>query len=164
VLLDAVPTLVGRRHDAQVVIAGAVVAGKEAYATTLARRATDLGVRWLGPLGGADAGDLIADLDCLVLPSTTPEPWGLVLVEALACGVPVVATDAGGPREILAGLPGLDAGRLVTPCDPQALVTAIADLLPAATSVELRQGRPALRRGRPPPYPDLFAAVAEGLD
>ncbi len=101
VLLDAVPMVVGRRHDARFVIAGAVVSGKEAYAAALARRAADLGVAWLGPLSGPDAGDLIADLDCLVLASTTPEPWGLVLVEALACGVPVVATDAGGPLEIL---------------------------------------------------------------
>jgi glycosyltransferase involved in cell wall biosynthesis len=162
VLLDAVPALVGHRHDAQVVMAGAVVAGKEAYAAALARRATDLGVHWLGPLSGPDAADLIADLDCLVLASTTPEPWGLVLVEALACGVPVVATDAGGPREILAGLPG--AGRLVPPSDPDALAGAIADLLPPATSTELRRGRRALRKGVPPPYPDLFAAVAEGLD
>ena len=50
-------------------IAGAVVAGKEAYAATLAGRATGLGVHWLGPLSGPDAGDLIADLDCLVLAS-----------------------------------------------------------------------------------------------
>lgn len=162
VLLDAVPQLVGRCPDAQVVVAGAVVAGKEAYAAALAQRATAVGVHWLGPLGGPDAGDLIADLDCLVLASTTPEPWGLVLVEALACGVPVVATDAGGPLEILAGLP--HAGRLVPPSDPAALATAIADLLPPATSAELRQGRPVLRRGVPPPYPELFEAVAEGLD
>jgi glycosyltransferase involved in cell wall biosynthesis len=164
VLLDAVPQLLGRRHDAQLVIAGAVVAGKEAYASTLAGRATGLGVHWLGPLSGPDAGDLIADLDCLVLASTTPEPWGLVLVEALACGVPVVATAAGGPLEILAGLPVPEAGHLVPASDPGALATAIADLLPSATSAERRRRRRALRNGVPPPYPDLFAAVAEGLD
>ncbi|MGA3217620.1 MAG: glycosyltransferase family 4 protein, partial [Acidimicrobiales bacterium] len=162
VLLDAVPALVSRRHDAQVVIAGPVVTGKEAYAAALAQRATDLGVHWLGPLTGGDAGDLIADLDCLVLASTTPEPWGLVLVEALACGVPVVATGAGGPLEILAGLP--HAGRLVPASDPGSLAAAIADLLPPATSAELRRGRRVLRNGVAPPYPDLFAAVAERLD
>ena len=164
VLLDAVPMVVGRRHDARFVIAGAVVSGKEAYAAALARRAADLGVAWLGPLSGPDAGDLIADLDGLVLASTTPEPWGLVLVEALACGVPVVATDAGGPLEILSGLSPSDAGRLVSPSDPAALAGAIAELLPSATSTELRRGRRVLRKGVPPPYPDLFAAVAKGLD
>ena len=119
---------------------------------------------WLGPLSGPDAGDLIADLDCLVLASTTPEPWGLVLVEALACGVPVVATNAGGPLEILSGLPRPGAGRLVPPSDPAALAVAIAELVPAATSTELRRGRRACATAWPPPYPELFAAVAEGLD
>jgi glycosyltransferase involved in cell wall biosynthesis len=146
------------------VIAGAVVSGKEAYAAALARRAADLGVAWLGPLSGPDAGDLIADLDGLVLASTTPEPWGLVLVEALACGVPVVATNAGGPLEILSGLSPPGAGRLVPPSDPAALAGAIAELLPAATSTELRRSRRVLRDGVPPPYPDLFAAVAKGFD
>jgi glycosyltransferase involved in cell wall biosynthesis len=162
VLLDCVPRLVARRPDAQVVVAGAAVTGKEAYAAAVARRATEIGVHWLGPLSGPDAGDLIADLDCLVLASTTPEPWGLVLIEALACGVPVVATDAGGPVEILAGLP--DAGRLVPPSDPAALADAIADVLPAATSPELRRSRRALRHGVLAPYAELFAAVAEKLD
>ncbi len=168
VLLDAVPHLVDAGHnagpDAQVVIAGGVVAGKEAYASDLARRAAGLGVHWLGPLSGPDAADLIADLDCLVLASTTPEPWGLVLVEALACGVPVVATAAGGPLEILAGLEAPEAGRLVAPSDPDALAEAIGELLPSATSTELRRDRRALRNGVAPPYPDLFAAVAEGFD
>jgi glycosyltransferase involved in cell wall biosynthesis len=164
VLLDAVPVTKARRHDAQFVIAGGVVSGKEAYAAHLAQRAAELGVQWLGPLSGPRAGDLIADLDCLVLASTTPEPWGLVLVEALACGVPVVATAAGGPIEILSGLARPGAGRLVPPSDPVALAAAIAELLPGATSTGLRQSRKALRKGVAPPYPDLFAAVAEGLD
>jgi glycosyltransferase involved in cell wall biosynthesis len=164
VLLDAVPMVLDRRGDARFVIAGAVVPGKEAYAGALAQRATGLGVAWLGPLSGPEAGDLIADLDCLVLASTTPEPWGLVLVEALACGAPVVATNAGGPLEILTGLPGPGAGRLVPPSDPAALAVAIAELLPAATSTELRRGRRAWRNGGPPPYLELFSAVAQGLD
>ena len=50
-----------------------------------------------------DVPDLLADLDVFVLPSTEPEPYGLVVVEALASGTPVVVTDAGGPREIAAG-------------------------------------------------------------
>ena len=83
----------------EVVVAGGTVADKEEYAESLAARARALGVHWLGPLPGPVAGDLIADLDCLVYPSTEPEPWGLVLVEALACGTPAVGTDAGGARE-----------------------------------------------------------------
>jgi glycosyltransferase involved in cell wall biosynthesis len=162
VLLSATPTLQAARTGAgavKVVVAGAAVSGKEAYARSLEDRAATLGACWLGPLSGPDAADLIADLDCLVLPSTGPEPWGLVLVEALACGTPVVATDAGGPREILAGLPS-PAGRLVPAGDPAALATAVAELLPAGSSTQLRRARPVLRTGTPPPYPAIFASVA----
>jgi glycosyltransferase involved in cell wall biosynthesis len=105
------------------------------------------------------AGDLIADLDCLAYPSTEPEPWGLVLVEALASGTPAVGTDAGGAPEILAGLPA-HVGLLVPPRDPAALAAAIASLLPASTSSELRQARAVLRTGEPAPYPELFEAEA----
>jgi glycosyltransferase involved in cell wall biosynthesis len=141
----------------EVVVAGGTVSDKEQYAESLARRAHELGVHWLGPLPGPVAGDLIADLDCLVYPSTEPEPWGLVLVEALASGTPAVGTDAGGAREILAGLAAA-AGLLVPPRDPAALAAAVASLLPAATSSELRQARPVLRSGEPAPYPELFEA------
>jgi glycosyltransferase involved in cell wall biosynthesis len=151
----------GADQPLQVVVAGGTVAGKEAYAESLARQAGSLGAHWLGPLPGPIAGDLIADLDCLVYPSTLPEPWGLVLVEALACGTPAVGTDAGGAREVLAGLPP-QAGLLVPPRDPAALAAAVASLLPASTSTELRRARRALRTGEPAPYPELFEAVAVG--
>jgi glycosyltransferase involved in cell wall biosynthesis len=68
-----------------------------------------------------------------------------------------VGTDAGGAREILAGLPA-HAGVLVPARDPDALAAAIARLLPASTSSELRQARPSLRTGEPAPYPELFEA------
>ena len=157
-LLEALPLLSARRPGAQAVVAGGTVAGKEAYAARLAAQASGLGVHWLGALGGAEAADLIADLDCLAYPSTGPEPWGLAIVEALACGTPVVATDAGGPREILAGLPA-QAGALVPPGQAAALAGAIDRLLPARTSSELRRRRQALRSGLPAPYPELFSDV-----
>jgi glycosyltransferase involved in cell wall biosynthesis len=167
VLLEALPLLHRERAlaagsggaRAEVVVAGGTVAGKEEYAGSLAGKAGELGAHWLGPLPGPLAGDLIADLDCLAYPSTEPEPWGLVLVEALASGTPAVGTDAGGAPEILAGLPA-EAGRLVPPRDPAALAAAIASLLPASTSTEQRQARPVLRSGEPAPYPELFEAVA----
>jgi glycosyltransferase involved in cell wall biosynthesis len=160
VLLGSIPLLPARPEGARVrvVVAGSTVGGKEAYAASLRRQAEELGVLWLGPLPGPSAGDLIADLDCLVLPSTEPEPWGLVLVEALACGTPVVATDAGGAREIVAGLPP-EAGRLVPPRDAHALAAAVAALLPATTSTEQRRARSVLRAGEPAPYVEIFESV-----
>ena len=100
-------------------VAGAAVAGKEDYAAWLEQRAAALpGVHWLGPR--RDVGDLMADLDVFVQVSTEPEPFGLVIVEALASGVPVVAGAAGGPLEIL-GRRRIrrrrSGGRLVPPGD-----------------------------------------------
>ncbi len=81
-------------------------------------------------------------------------------MEALACGTPVVATDAGGPPEILDGLaPG--AGLLVPPRDATALASAIARLLPGSTSSELRRQRAVLRKGAPPPYSEILGKLAD---
>jgi len=52
VLLDAVPMVVGRRHDARFVIAGAVVSGKEAYAAAWPGGPPTWAWPWLGPLSG----------------------------------------------------------------------------------------------------------------
>ena len=65
------------------------------------------------------------DLDVLVLASVA-EPFGLVLIEAMARGVPVVATRAGGVPEIVEhGVHGL----LVPPRDPEALAEALRAIL-----------------------------------
>ena len=100
------------------------------------------GMHWLGPR--ADVADILADLDVFVAPSTKPEPFGMVILEALAAGVPVVATDAGGPREIMAGA-APEVGRLVPPGDAPALAAAVLDLLAGtASSTAKRRPRDAL--------------------
>ena len=73
-----------------------------------------------------DALQLMANADIVVVPSSQPEPFGIVLIEAMALGRPVVATDAGGPREIVTT--GHD-GLLVTPGNATALADAIGQLV-----------------------------------
>jgi glycosyltransferase involved in cell wall biosynthesis len=68
----------------------------------------------------------MAALDLVVLASTSPEPFGRVLIEAMAAGRPVVATDSGAVREIVT--PGKH-GLLVPPGDAQALAAAIVRVL-----------------------------------
>jgi glycosyltransferase involved in cell wall biosynthesis len=163
VLLDAVPRLQRLRPGIEVVIAGAPVGGKDDYAAGLERRAAALrGVHWLGHRD--DVADLMADLDGFVQVSTEPEPFGLVLVEALACGVPIVAGAAGGPLEILAQAdPG--AGRLVEPGDPDGLAQALAAVVPVGpSSAAARRARRPLRPASPARFAGLFDRVIETPD
>ncbi len=81
-------------------------------------------VRFLGNRN--DMPELFGALDLLVHASLQPEPFGLVVVEAMACGVPVLASCLGGPAEIIRA--GHD-GALVDPREPQALCAALRDLL-----------------------------------
>jgi len=159
VLLDAYERAKLGRSDLHLVVAGGAVVGKEHYAAALSARAAYLAdAHWLGPRD--DMPEFFADLDLFVLPSTEPEPYGLVVVEALASGAPVVVTDAGGPPEILArAAPG--SGRRVPTGDAGALARAILDLAPAETSTATRAHRTSRQ---PPPqtarFADIFRDVA----
>lgn len=68
-----------------------------------------------------DVLSLIAACDLFILPSVA-EPFGLVLLEAMALGKPVITTDAGGPREIVVNG---STGFLVAPTNAAALANAI---------------------------------------
>ena len=73
-----------------------------------------------------DVPTVMSALDVLVLASISPEPFGRVLIEAMAAGKPVVATDAGAAREVVVdGVQGL----LVPPKDAQALAQAVIHIL-----------------------------------
>jgi glycosyltransferase involved in cell wall biosynthesis len=102
-------------------------------------------------------------VDVLVLASTEPEPYGLVLTEALSTGTRVVATDAGGPREILATAHA-GAGRLVPPRDADALADAITATVAdaGATNTEARRARKPLRDPGPSTVAEVLREVAAG--
>lgn len=103
------------------------------YATELPRLIAELGMDEHVTMTGevADAGPYIELMDVLVNASD-PEPFGIVLLEAMAREVAVVAVDRGGPREIIQdGLSGV----LARSGEPSALADAIEPLL---ASTELR--------------------------
>ncbi|MBE4736838.1 glycosyltransferase family 4 protein [Streptomyces caniscabiei] len=101
----------------------------------------------------------------LVVSASDAESFGMTLVEAMRCGVPVVSTDCPlGPAEIITD--GVD-GRLVPVDDPHALADAILDLT-ADPSLRRAMGRAALasaHRYDPAPivskYEHLFAELRE---
>jgi glycosyltransferase involved in cell wall biosynthesis len=98
-----------------------------AYFDALTREIVDLGlqdaVRFLGQRD--DVARVMTALDVVLIPSTE-EPFGLVMLEAMAAGTPVVATDIGGPAEVI--VDG-ENGRLVPPGHPERWAQVIAELL-----------------------------------
>jgi glycogen synthase len=125
--LEALAGVVGARRDAAVRF---VVAGAGMAEADLRHQARRLGIEdrgsFLGWVEDATLHGLMHAADLCVVPSLF-EPFGIVALEALACGCPVVAADTGGLREIVPG--DERVGVRVRPGDPGALATAIARLL-----------------------------------
>jgi glycosyltransferase involved in cell wall biosynthesis len=78
-------------------------------------------VEYVGEVGATEKLSLLASASCLLNPIAWPEPFGLVMIEALACGTPVVGTPLGASPEIVDdGITGF------LRCDEQSLVDALA--------------------------------------
>jgi glycosyltransferase involved in cell wall biosynthesis len=75
--------------------------------------------------------------DFFVLPSKSGEGLPLVALEAMACGLPVIATNVGGIGEILMK----DYGKLVPPNQPESLAKAILGF----SSIDLSSSKPEIR-------------------
>jgi glycosyltransferase involved in cell wall biosynthesis len=151
VLLDAIAPYPGWTLD--------VIGGGPAE-TALRRQAAGLGlgdrVRFLGWADQNDLADHYRTFDVLAVPSIDTPGWseqfGRVVVEAMASGVPVVASRAGALPEVIGA-----AGLLVTPGDANALAAALNDLaIDAVTWCELR------RRGLARAAAFTWDAVAAG--
>jgi glycosyltransferase involved in cell wall biosynthesis len=86
------------------------------------------GVEWLGEISGQEKHDVLAAAHCLLFPLQWEEPFGMVLVESLASGTPVVTMPRGAVPEIITdGVTGLVRDRLE---DLPAAVNAAGDIDP----------------------------------
>ncbi|HEX2026635.1 MAG TPA: glycosyltransferase family 4 protein [Nitriliruptorales bacterium] len=101
-------------------------------------------VAFLGRVHQADLPRLYASADVFVAPSLGGESFGVVLLEAMAAGTPVVASSIPGYRSVLRD--GID-GRLVPPGDARGLAAAVAALLdnPALRGAMSTSAREAVR-------------------
>jgi glycosyltransferase involved in cell wall biosynthesis len=121
--LEAAAKLARRDRELRFVSVGA---GPEEYAAVLQEQARALGLDkrmiWAGPRGDLPA--IYNALDLLVSSSAFGEGFSNVLGEAMACGVPCVATDVGDARKILG-----DSDTVVPARNPEALVAAVVALL-----------------------------------
>lgn len=99
-------------------------------------------VKLLGALGPGKLPELMNALDVLVLPSKTTRRWkeqfGRVIIEAHACGIPVIGSDSGAIPEVVGG-----GGRIVPEGNPESLAAALESLAdnPAQAVEWSRAGR-----------------------
>jgi glycosyltransferase involved in cell wall biosynthesis len=122
VLIDAVAT---SRHEATLVIAGNDLGAGASLRRRVARRHLQGRTVFTGLLRGSERLDVLADADVVVYPSRD-EVFGLVPVEALCAGTPVVVADDNGCGEVIGQTGG---GLVVRQGDAGALASAIGEIL-----------------------------------
>ena len=121
--------LLGERGFAvDLALAGSSFPGYEDYAAQLealaAQSGPNVSVRFLGFVG--EPSHELAAADVALVPSTRPESFGNVAVEALLAGVPTVVTDVPGLRDVLRHR---ETGMVVPPSRPDLLADAIEELI-----------------------------------
>lgn len=130
-LVGAMPTVLTAYPKARVLCIGEYrkVFGEEAYRKKMLPLIETLGNHWtfLGVVSDSEKAAFFQVCRLLVLPSiNSTESFGMVQIEAMACGTPVVATNLPGVRQAVkqSGM-----GHIVPPQDSEALAAAIISLL-----------------------------------
>jgi len=137
-LVQAMPAVLRSQPDAQVIFVGEYqnVFGEQAYQQKLLPMIDALGDRWtfLGVVSEVEKAAFYHLCDVLVLPSTnSTESFGMVQIEALTCGAPVIASDLPGVRQ-----PVLSTGfgKVVPVKDSVGLAQAIVEILEGEVRID----------------------------
>jgi glycosyltransferase involved in cell wall biosynthesis len=147
----------GRR----LILAGPVQPGQEAFfAESIEPHVDGEQIRYVGEIGGPRKQELFAAASALLMPITWDEPFGMVMVEAMASGTPVIAFARGAAPEVVeAGRSGLLVG------DEEAMASAIEDavqLAPAECRASAAERfSPAAVAAR---YEEAYRAIALAVD
>jgi len=123
VLLAATERLLPAHPDLRLLVAGR--AEDEDYLAEVPAEVADR-ITLLGQVSEADKARMLHSIDVYCAPNTGGESFGVILLEAMAAGAPIVASDLPPFRRVLAG--GA-AGRLFRTRDPDALAAALTELL-----------------------------------
>lgn len=161
--IGAVVEALGDLHERGIAFHYVVVGGgpgRVALEKQVATRGIADHVAFVGSLGDPDVHRLLAGCDVFVMPSTQ-EGFGLVFLEAMWYGKPVIAAAAGGaPEVVVDGVTGL----LVAPDDPSQLTATLATMVSDA-DLRARLGRAGARRVRDElSYERFHAALTRELD
>jgi glycosyltransferase involved in cell wall biosynthesis len=89
----------------------------EYHATTIRPLIDGKLVEHIGEIGDGEKADFLSGAHALLLPIDWPEPFGLVMIEAMACGTPVIAFSAGSVPEIIEdGVTGFVVSNMAEAC------------------------------------------------
>ncbi|MEX2222029.1 MAG: glycosyltransferase [Candidatus Rokuibacteriota bacterium] len=165
VFLHAAARVMRALPTARAFIIGEAAPKDAAYKKELFQLAGDLGIRDRVVFTGfrSDVKELIQLLDVVAVPSIKPEPFGRVIIEAMAMGKTVVASRAGGPPEIITHE---ENGLLVPPHEEEPLGAAITRLLTEpefATQIAARGQQEARRRFSLTTHVDAMQEIYAGL-
>jgi len=130
-LVKALPDVLEKYPTARVLFAGQYkdVLGEELYSQQLAPLINELGQHWtfLGVLPAEEFSAFFHETEVTVLPSiNSTESFGMVQVESMTCGTPVISTDLPGVRQPVK-MTGM--GRTVPPRNAAALSQALIEIL-----------------------------------
>jgi len=92
---------IARRFGMELRIAAKIEAGDRAYFEREVEPLLGPGVEFVGEIGEDEKASFLGDAAALLFPIDWPEPFGLVMIESMACGTPVVAFRNGSVPEII---------------------------------------------------------------
>ncbi|MBF9068644.1 glycosyltransferase family 4 protein [Streptacidiphilus fuscans] len=122
-LLEALPKILAERPAVRLIVAGK--GDEEEAVKDLPREIRDR-ITFLGMVSDQDKARLLRSVDLYIAPNTGGESFGIILVEALSAGAPVVASDLDAFRQVL---DGGSSGELFPVEDGEALAQAVIRLL-----------------------------------
>jgi spore coat protein SA len=129
VLFEAFSKIFKQIHDCKLLIVGGAHFGNNnetTYVKKLRQQAEIFQERihFTGSVSHQDLPGIFANAAAFVCPSLWEEPFGIVNVEAMACGIPVIASNRGGIPEAIG-----DSGILFDPDQPESLAEALTNIL-----------------------------------